>query len=269
MTTPFLGDMNDDGVVRGRPYQEVGEISEKQNYPIGMILERHGRRYRYCKAYEAIAITNRGCPSMVDYPWIATSVRSAKFVSCNSFVAGDRKITLTVDDVVEDSPYAALTKNFFTGGFINVFYDTNAIQTIRVSGNDVGNVNASSAANTDIPLYLDEPFAKDYAAGCTVDLYASPYIAIGASTSLTGWASVAVIPHVAVTSGYFFWGQTRGICWVTPSAGITGTGIRMVYFHTDGTIKDGGTDTSLQLAGCIAYKGDNTQDDATIQLMLE
>jgi hypothetical protein len=267
MTTPFLGDINDDGVVRGRPYQEVGEISELQQYPIGMILERHGRRYRYSKAYEAITITNRGCPSMVEYPWIATSVRSAKFVSCNAFVAGDRKITLTVDDVIEDtSPYAALTKNFFTGGFINCFFDTNAIQTIRVSGNEIG---VAAAANTAIVLYLDEPFAKDYAAGCTVDLYASPYIAVGASSSLTGWASVAVIPHVAVTSGYFFWGQTKGVCWVTPTSGIVGTTIRMTYFHSDGTVKDAGTDTSLQMAGPIIYKGDNTQDDCTIQLMLE
>ena len=268
MTTPYLGDMNDDGVVRGRPYQEVGEIAAAQNYPIGMKLERHGRIYRYCKAYEAITITNRGCPNMVDYPWIATSVRSAKFVSCNSFVAGDRKITLTVDDVVEGDPYAALTKNYFTGGFINCFFDTNAIQTIRVSGNEIGTVNASSAANTDIILYLDEPFAKNYASGCSVDLYASPYIAVGASGSKTAYASVVVVPHVAVTSGYFFWGQTQGPCWVTPTAGITTANVRDVVFHSDGTVKVN-TGDGLQRAGYIMYKGDGSQDDSTIMLQLE
>lgn len=269
MYTPYLADFNSDGFLKGRPVQDVHEESEIQMYPIGTIHERHGRRYRYCKAYEAITITNRGCPNMVQYPWIATAVRSAKFVSCNSFLKGDKRIVLTVDDVIEDSPYAGLTKNFFVGGYINAFFDTNCIQTLRVSGNEVGTVNGSSAANTDIILYLDEPFAKDYAAGCTVDLYASPYIAVGASGSLTGWSSVVVVPHLAVTSGYFFWGQTRGPCWVTPTSGITGTTIRMTYFHSDGTIKDAGTDTSLQMAGYIIYKGDNTQDDATIMLMLE
>ncbi len=266
--TALLPDFNGDGVLVGRPTQDIHEESAVQNYPVGTIHERHGRRFRYCKAYEAITVTNRGCPNMVQYPWIATSVRSAKFVSCNSFLAGDKRIVLTVDDVVEDSPYAALTKNFFAGGYINAFFDSNAIQTLRVSGNEVGTVNADSAANTDIILYLDEPFAKDYAAGCTVDLYASPYIAIGASGSATAYSSFVVVPHLAVTSGYWFWGQTRGPCWVTPNAGITTANVRDVYFHSNGTVKVNSGD-GLQRAGYILYKGDGSQDDSTIMLQLE
>ena len=270
MATTFLTDFNASGVLVGRPTQEINEQSSTQKYPVGTILERHGRRFRYCRAYEAISITHRGCPSMVQYPWIATSVTSAKFVSCNAFVAGDKQITITVDDILQDtSPYPGYDTNFFAGGYIVAFYDTNAIGVHRITGNKPATVNADSAANCDITLYLDEPLTKDYAAGCTVDIYASRYISIGASSSNTGWTSVACIPQCAVTSGYWFWGQTRGPCWVTPTTGITGTTVRMTYFHSDGTIKDGSTDTSLQPAGYIIYKGDNTQDDAMIQLMLE
>jgi hypothetical protein len=265
-----LSDFNATGVLVGRPHQEISEESAIQQFPIGTIWEPHGRRFRYCQAQAAISITHRGCPSMVDYPWIATSLYSAKFVSCNAFAAGDRKITLTFDDYcIDNSPYAGITKNFFTGGYLTFFFDTNHIGVYRVTGNEAATVNADSAANSDMIVYLDEPIAEAYVAGCTVDLYASPYAKIGPSTALTGWASVAVIPQIPVTTQYFFWGQTRGPCWVTPTTGITGTTIRDVYFHSDGTIKDAGTDTSLQRAGYIIYKGDNTQDDAMIMLQLE
>jgi hypothetical protein len=268
--TEYLKDFNYDGFLKGIPNQAVNEESEIQKYPVGTILERNGRRWRYSKAYEAITITHRGCPSMVQYPWIATSLTSAKFVSCNAFKKGDKRIVITVDDYIEDtSPYNSKQLNFFAGGYIAVFYDTNVIGIHRITGSEPSTVNADSAANCDIILYLDEPLTKDYAAGCTVDIYGNRYISIGASGSNTGWASVAVIPQCPVTSGYWFWGQTRGPCWVTPTSGITGTTIRTVYFHSDGTIKDGGTDTSLQMAGYIIYKGDNSQDDALIQLMLE
>jgi hypothetical protein len=203
---------------------------------------------------------------MAQYPWITTSVTTAKFVSVNAFKKGDTQITLTVDD---EAVTNLRTKNYFVGGYIACFFDTNAIGVYRICGNEPSTENASSAANEDIVLYLDEPIAKDYASGCTVDLYCSPYMNVGASSSLTGWASVVVVPQVAVASGSWFWGQTSGPCWVTPTSGITGTTIRQVYFHSDGTIKDAGTDTSLQMAGYLLYKGDNTQDDAMIQLMLE
>jgi hypothetical protein len=270
MGTTYLQPFNRDGVLRGYPTQDVYQQSATPQYPIGTIYETNGLRFRYCKAYEAISILGRGCPSMVQYPWIATSITSAKFVSCNAFKAGDKKVTITVDDYIEDTtPYNSKDKNFFVGGCVVFFFDTNAIQTINITGSEPSTVNADSAANCDIILYLETPISKDYAAGCTADIYGSRYISIGASTSNTGWSSVACIPQCAVTSGYYFWGQTKGRCWVTPTSGITGTTIRQVYFHSDGTIKDAGTDTSLQLAGYIIYKGDNSQDDAVIQLSLE
>ena len=270
MATTFLTDFNASGILDGRPYQEISAESATQIYPVGTILNRHGRRFRYCRAYEAITITHRGCPNVAQYPWVATSLTTLKGVSVNAFLAGDKQIVFTGDDYIEDtSPYNSLSPNYFAGGYIACFFDTNRIGIYRVTGSTASKVNGSSAANIDITLYLDEPIAKDYAAGCTVDLYCSPYMNVGASGSLTGWSSVVCIPQCAVTSGYWFWGQTAGPCWVTPTSGITGTTIRQVYFHSDGTIKDGGTDTSLQMAGYILFKGDNTQDDAMIQLMLE
>ena len=59
-----MRDFNLDGVVQGIPYQRIWEKSATQKYPIGAILERHGRRFRYCHAVADITITHTGLPNM-------------------------------------------------------------------------------------------------------------------------------------------------------------------------------------------------------------
>jgi len=70
-----------------------------------------------------------------------------------------------------------------------------------------------------------------------------------------------------VTSGYYFWGQTRGPAWVTPNAGWNTAATRECEWHTNGTIK-AATGVALQRAGYLLVNNTDA-DDAHIMLMLE
>lgn len=267
----FLTDFNQSGELVGKPKDDVCGIyqaTEKQYYPIGTILRLHGREWVYCRAAEAITLPHRGAPTLVDYPWIATSLYSLKGVETNSrhvTAVGLKKMVSEFDDYAHDnSPYAPTIKNFFAGGWATIFFDTSLIATMRITGSEPCEEDATTAANEDITIYFDDPLPAAVVAASHIDIYPSQYIAVGASGSGTVYSSFVVVPPIAVTSGYFFWGQKKGPCWVTPNAGITTAKVRDVGFHTNGTIIT--PVAGYQRAGYIIYKGDGSQDDAVIML---
>ena len=271
----FLTDFNQDGKLIGKPKAGVCGIydaTEKQYFPIGTTLELHGRVWKYCRAAEEITLPHRGSPNLVYYPWVATSLYSMKGQETNErhvTDAGEKKMTVEFIDAypVDASPYAATKKNFFAGGYANIFFDSSLIATMRITGSDVPVTDADTGTNSDMVIYFDDPLPTEIVAASHVDVYPSPYMCVGASGSGNGWSSFVVVPPIAVTADYFFWGQVKGPCWVTPTAGVTSTLLRDLCFHTDGTVQ-AMTDAapSRQRAGYIIYKGDNSQDDATIML---
>ena len=270
LPSSFMTDINQSGRMEGklRDDFDVFHPSATQLYPIGFEMTLHGRTWRYSRAAEAITVAHRGLPCLVDYPWIATSLYSLKGLSTNDMSVGAalrKSIVVEADDYSQDTtPYASIKKNFFAGGFCNIFYSSALIGCHRITGSEIATANATTAANLDIILYFDEPLPTAIDASCTMDVYPSPYMCCGASDSGTGWSSFVAVAPCAVTADYFFWGQTKGPCWVTPNVGITATGVRDMCFHTNGTIKL--PVAGLQRAGYIMYKGDNTQDDAMIML---
>ena len=266
----FMSDINQSGKMEGklRDDFDVFHPTEKQLYPIGFKMELHDRVWKYCRASEAITLPHRGSPNLVEYPWITTtSLYSLKGVVTNGVsvgAAGRKSIVVEFDDFSHDTtPYAPTYKNFFAGGYCNIYYSSALIGCHRITGSEPCETSAT-AANEYITLYFDEPLPTAIDASCTMDVYPSPYMCCGNSNSGTGWSSFVAIPPCAVTADYFFWGQTKGPCWVTPNVGITATGVRDMCFHTNGTIKL--PVAGLQRAGYIMYKGDNTQDDAMIML---
>lgn len=266
-----MRDWNIDGVVVGRPYQDINEVSTVQRYPVGMIHERHGRRWRYCRAVQDILFAGRGCPNLAFIPW-----HSENTYACGDgdliaiTVAGQQKIVVKVDDCAVAN---CRTKDYFVGGMAIIFClgpesggpATNILQ-FRISGNDV------SVANTDtdyedITVYLDEPLPQDLAALDQVDLYPSPYMNIGYSESVSVHGRVACVPMNEVASGSWFWGQTRGPCWCTPVEGITAAVTHEMAFTTDGAVIP--KTACLQLAGYMLHYGDGTQDDSLLMLQIE
>lgn len=269
----FMSDINQNGVLVGKPIEGYGiyDQTADQMYPIGTKLELHGRTWRYCRAAEAITLPHRGSPNLVDYPWIATSLYSLKGLETGSRSVGDagrKSIVVEFDDYSHDtSPYASTFKNFFAGGFATIFFDSSLIATVRITGSEPCEADADTAANENITLYFDEELPTAIDASAHVDVYPSPYICQGNSNSGTAYSCFTCIPQIAVSSGYFFWGQTQGPCWVTPNSGVTTANYRDMAFHTNGTVKVQAA--GLQRAGYLIYKGDGSQDDSMIMLELE
>jgi hypothetical protein len=271
-----MRDINMEGLVVGRPRQDIHEQSAVQIYPAGIMHERHGRRFRYCHAAEAIPLPHRGSPNLAYVPWHTDNIYACKGLSVNAAAAGDKKITVTFDDYIKDtSPYNAKIEDYFQGGYavvFNIAADNGIIGVFRISGSEISTVNADSAANEDMIIYLDEalPYAltPDADPATSVDLYPSPYRNQGAGASVGTLGRVTAIPMIAITSGYWFWGQTKGPAWVTPTAGITTANVHEVVFHTDGTVKVN-TGDGLQRAGYMIMRGDGSADDSLIMLDLE
>jgi hypothetical protein len=263
----LLKDFNEDGILRGRPYQEINVASTTQYYPVGTKFERHGRTYRYCKAAAAITISHRGCPNLAYIPWHSENTYTSKMYRVVSGDSGAKECIVTLDDSCVTN---SQTKDYFAGGWLVMFHSGSVIAQFRVTGSDVSYVSTASGSNyEDIKIYLDEALPWALVADTDIgDLHPSPYMNVGASTSVGTYGSVVCVPGIDVASGSWFWGQTKGPCWVTPNAGITTAAVRDVYFHTNGTIKVNSGD-GLQRAGYLLDFGDGSQDDALIMLQLE
>jgi len=254
-----MRDFNSNGEIVGRPFQAVNEQSLTQKYPIGIKYESYGKIWRYCRAAATISPGKRGCPNLATSAWTGTD---------DSYGIGSDGATVTG---IAGSNYVDVTHRAhahtideFQGGIMNVYpaapLDVNIYQ-FRVIGND-----ADDAATLVLRAYLDPPLPVALTA-VPVDLNPSPYMNVGAPASVGTGFSVVVIPEITVTSGYFFWGQTHGPCWVTPNAGWTTVSVRECEFHTNGTIK-AAAGVALQRAGYLLH-GNAADDDACIMLMLE
>jgi len=261
-----MRDQNMSGIVVGFPDQTIHEESETQQYPIGMIHERHGRRWRYFQAYEAIGGDHRGCPNMSTVP--GDTGGSAFGIEKNfysSVAEGDTKVQ------VENPGSTEFPEDYFVDGTMVVFSTTKnpAIFCCRISGNDL-------FTTTSGWIYLDEPIpmaltteGTDWGTGgWGVNLHPSPYRNVGgAGSNNVLYRTVVVVPAMSVQDNYYAWGQTKGPCWVTPTAYGHG---RIKIWHSDGTIKDR-TDGSLgQIAGnAIARDYDGSYGDGLIDLDID
>jgi uncharacterized membrane protein len=138
------------------------------------------------------------------------------------------------------------------------------IDQYRITGNDASY--AASSADDAMKVYIDPPLARA-AVAVPVDGLPSPFNFIGDGGSVGVQATVICVNPILVTSGYYFWGQTRGPAWVTPSAGWNTASTREAEWHTDGTIK-AATGVALQRAGYLLAENTDA-DDAHIFLQLE
>jgi hypothetical protein len=255
-----MRDFNVDGVLVGRPYQSVHEQSATQHYPIGMIYEAFGRRWRYCRAAANITFARRGCPNLNQNPWKASGYSFGSDGCKATGVLGENyvDVTLSADYDIER------TRDCYQGGILTAYPPSprdDEIFGYHILGNDV-----SHTLNTIVRLYLDPPPQEAWT-DVPVDGMPSSYMNVGASGSVGTQASVIVVPEIQVTSGHYFWGQTRGPAWVTPNAGWNTEATREAEWHTDGTIK-AAAGVALQRAGYLLAESSDA-DDAHIMLMLE
>lgn len=265
-----MRDFNSDGVLVGRPKLGLNYHGSEQIYPCGTIHERHGRRYRYCHAVEDFVFAGRGNPNLAHIPWHAENTYGVRGAVKVAVKAGDNKVIVKINDSIVTN---SRIPDYFVDGVAWMLEPNEAgtagyvVIRPRISGSDISYAD-TDASYEDILIYLDEPLIKDIAAAQQCDLYPSPYRNIGASASVGVYASVVCVACSEADDGDWFWGQTRGPCWCTPTAGITAGATRMVVFANDGAIK-AAPGSAEQIAGYLLHRGDGAQDDAEIMLMLE
>jgi hypothetical protein len=257
-----MRDFNADGQVYGRPYQSVLEQSATQKYPIGTIYEAFGRRYRYCRAVAAITPARRGCPALIYDTWLASvTVTAPQFGSDGATATGKKDENEVVVTFAGDYDVARAV-DIMQDGLLTLFDAAGLkIHEHRIIGND-----ASYTTDTLMKIYIDPPLVED-ATAVPCDGLPSPYMFVGDGESNGTACSIIVVNPIIVSSGYYFWGQTRGPCWVTPNAGWQTAATRECEWHTNGTIK-AAAGVALQRAGYLLAENTDS-DDAHIMLMLE
>jgi len=260
-----MREFNCDGIIVGRPAQSIHEQSLVQKYPIGTIFEAFGKRYRYCRAVANITPARRGCPTLIYNPWLdSVTVTGPQFGSdatTATGVSGSNELILTFAAACD----VARAVDILQDGIISLFPASGIpIYQYRIIGNDASY--QVTLADDRIKVYIDPPLVADMTA-VPCDGMPSPYMFVGDGESVGVQASVVVVNEIIVTSGYYFWGQTRGPAWVTPNAGWNIAATRECEWHTNGTIK-AAAGVALQRAGYLLAENTNA-DDAHIMLMLE
>ncbi len=253
-----MREFNCDGIIVGRPYQSVHEYSATQKYPVGMVYEPFGHRWRYCRAAAEITPARRGCPNLTQNPWTAGGYSFGADGCTVTGVAGSNSVILTQSGDYD----IERTLDCFQDGILTLFPASGIpIWQYRIIGNDL-----SYTSNTLVKLYIDPPLVEA-AVAVPCDGMPSPYMNVGDGESVGTQLSVVVVNELIVTNGYYFWGQTRGPAWVTPNAGFNTAATRECEWHTNGTIK-AAAGVALQRAGYILVNNTDS-DDAHIMLQLE
>ena len=253
-----MRDFDCNGEIVGRPVQAVNEESLVQKYPIGIKYDSWGKRWRYCHAVAGIAVAHRCAFNLATSPWtgaddgysIGSGGGGAGTITGS---AGDTKVLVTTAAHLH-------TLDEFQNGILNVFIAAtpNQVWQFRVIGNDVG------YDTTHFYAYIDPPLPVAMAAA-PCDMMPSPYMntADDGTTSTT----VVCVPELVITSGYYYWGQTLGPCYVS------GYGSTTVNQRTIGANIPAGSSEAYATIGkqCIGWMiaANAADDDSTIMLTLE
>lgn len=247
----------------------VSSTVKAAEYEIGDKFEsRRGDIYRYCKSGGVVSGLARAAINGNIIPG-DTGGSGYEGSLVDAAVAGDYTVVITDTGSAANRPV-----DYYAGGTFVAFIATHYL-SYGILKSTVGN-------GTSITLTLDASLRVDCSASRGITAYPSIYGKVKAGSSqlanVETFVCVPVCPNIAATDTYF-WGQTRGLLWVTPH-GTTWPGSavdrRDVYFHQDGTIDPahvagiGSTNTSPQRAGYMVMAGaTGTYGDALIMLQLE
>lgn len=192
-------------MLAGGKLQEIHEQSAVQNYDIGTRLVLDDRTFRYCKAASdlkaLIGARNANFP------------REGNTKADVEYAAGTYQITIPMNDNGDDY-VAEQLKDYWKEGYVWIMWGPTDVRgyghLYRIKGNAV-------AAGTIPTQYV------------LATLYDALHTKVTSETWITAWAniysnivrsvskrmSVVCIPPIPVTSGYYFWGQTWGPCFIS------------------------------------------------------
>jgi hypothetical protein len=239
------------GVINGVS-QSIYTESSTQKAPLGQKLEfDDGRIFRYTKSAAAIEIA-LVCGNDYSDGLLA---ETDNFSIDSTVAAGDTSFSLT-----GGGSEFATTANAYAGSYI-VFSD-GAGEYYRIKGH-------AAASSDKITFQIFDKLGTAPTAATDIIIVGSPYGAVitadGTSVGATtdSWA-VGVAP-IAVTSGYYFWMQTRGVCAAKLDAGDTAAphyGMEMIVSDAH----DGQVEAKLDATDgyqVVGFNNSPTGDDNT------
>ena len=224
---------------------------------IGDVMEDEmGGRWRYCRA--GAAITN---PLMPAGNYSQPSDCSVTATAVGSFTIPCTSLTV----------YDTVAANQFANGVIIIGAAAANRRWYHIRSNP-------AATTDDVTITLYHPVRYAIAGTEWATLTASPYYDVrpfGSGTS--GFMSAVCMPMQPVTSGYYFWGKTRGPIFGVVSSTVPGAAAnhRLCVFQAgDGALvmaHEKWASTSEQIAGyLIPHTGDTyAAGDQTLMLQLE
>lgn len=231
-------------VVQGVP-AGLYKQSETQLYHYGSRhITRDGRVFKYCGSKTAL-LSGFGA---ANYQAAANQIGA---VLPAAVAIGDTLIAVTI---ASDDGYGggAIGEDELVGGYVVMGHGESLVQNRLI----VKNTYISTAGGT---CYITVDGAIEQvmtinSSYCEILLPPYRYLGKGALE----YNAFMCVPAQNVTSGYNFWGQTWGPCWVVPGGGDATPGNtvndRSMYFVGDGSVNGGyalTVENGYQLAGFI------------------
>jgi len=174
----------------GASAQSIHEQSATQKYPLGQpLVLQGGRKFRYCKASEALT---------AGYVCTALSGENHEDTLTAAVSAGATQLTVT------NGTGADITADYYKDGQI-VVYDATS-KALVYSGVIAGNTAAANGAT--MTVYVYDPFENAADTGDDVTMTAQKWYVQVANDQ---FETPVCVPQIAVSSGYYFWGQVSGL----------------------------------------------------------
>lgn len=219
------------------PAHWITEESDVKCHPLGTRLVVGPNIYRYCKSSEALS-AGKLCTAVAD--------SDAEDTVTVAHPIGTTALTVTAaTDITADQ---------YEDGVLIVDEGTGAGNTYDI----LSNAAITSAATGTVNIYggLKVAWAT---ADTDIVLCTSPYVVQESNSDQV--ETPICVPRIAVSSGYYFWGQTRGLCGVLQDeAQGNAAGTRMVTIGSS----QGGAVESYDGAGetCVGHRYfDNASDE--------
>lgn len=247
-----------------RPAQSIYAQSAVQNYAIGSRRVDGQRVFRYTRASAALNGFGRLIGAAVFQGATTGHVGEDGYegVLAHAAVIGQQYV-----DIADTALRAA---NYYQGGYV-VIYGTLNFHVRRITASLAG-------TGVYVRCYIEEPLnVEDLTVAFGVTAYRSPYVKaqqIGSySANFESAIGVNLIP---VTIDHYFWLQTAGPAWVTPT-GATWPGsaanLRALYFNpADGTVNPATVNdpsAGYQYVGYLISATVDTYGDSFIMLQLD
>jgi len=204
-------------------------IETAQRFVYGQrLLTVDGRVFKYCNSLGTL-LSGFGAANIAPY-----NIAAVLPAAC---AVGDTKVLVTIASTDGYAANGAVAENELVGAYFIAGNGESLVQNRMIIANT-----AVAATGGTITVTLDGGIANvmtKSSSYCEIILNPYRYLSKGAYQ----YQAFMCVPALNAGSGYKFWGQTWGPCWVTPGGGDTTPGSsindRSAFFVGDGSVNFG------------------------------